>query len=418
VRLFAPLVTLLRASYAAALFACGALVIDYQNIASPTFCGPESGCSKVRTSEAGKLIAEKVAGMFGGASLPQVALLLFVALLVYSFFLRSRRELAILTGISAIGGAIALALIVVQAMIHAICPYCMIVDGAALVAAGAAVGLLLGSRSTAERPSPKEAARHESLVGEKLGALMSGDHLIAWGFAGAVVVVTPFVWSHYPENPALPPAIQKLQEPGKTTIVSFTDFQCPHCRGLYPTLKSAEQAPNVSFHRYMAPLDGHPGAMPAAQAYVCSPEDKREALAEALYAADPKVMNPEGIVEIATSVGVQDATALRTCMLDPATKEKILAERSMFFDELGGQGLPTTWVNQTVVVGNKPDLVTKALRGPQVELPVWAMFVVAIATMLGATALSLRKSPAGPRADAGGGGPKARPASDSATEDA
>jgi hypothetical protein len=48
------------------------------------------------------------------------------------------------------------------------------------------------------------------------------------------------------------------------------------------------------------------------------------------------------------------------------------------------------------------------------------MFVVAIATMLGATALSLRKSPAGPRADAGGGGggPKARPASDSATEDA
>lgn len=393
-RSIAPLVTLLRASYATAIFACAALVIDYQNLADPAFCGTESGCFKVRASDLGRQISDKVHGMFGGATLPQVAIFIFLAVFALTFFLRTRRAVQVAALFGGIGAVAASLFIVAQVQIGALCPYCMIVDVSSIVGGLTAIALAFVTRGPPGDASTKEQERHESAVETGLANLMAGDHLIAWGVTGAVLAVVPFVWSHYPDNPPLPGPIAALQQPGKTTIVSFTDFQCPYCRGLYPVLKTAEQQPNVVLHRYMAPLDGHPGAMPAAEAYVCAPEEKREALAEALYGTPAETLTPEGIVALAGTVGVTDATALRTCMLDPATKTKIEGERSLFFEKLGGQGLPTTWVNRVMVKGNKPEAVLKAMSGSETALPIWSMFLTAAIAVLGAVFVSMRAAPA------------------------
>src|SRR6185436_6175530 len=93
----------------------------------------------------------------------------------------------------------------------------------------------------------------------------------------------------YPAVPPPPAEIAQEAIPGKVTIVSFTDFECPFCRKLHPVLDGLRDrhADRVHFVRKMKPLAGHPGARPAAEAWVCAPLGKRDAVAAALYEMEP-----------------------------------------------------------------------------------------------------------------------------------
>lgn len=373
----ARLLVLVRAALLTAVFAAAALVIDYSHAGDPAFCGVESSCFKVRTSDVGRAIAE----LLHPLTLPQLALIAFVVVLGQSFFVRSRHQLSMLAATSGLGGLVALGFIAVQAKMGSFCAYCMVVDVSAIVAAGAAFALWR------KLPDLRR-------IDAELGSAMAPQITIPWGVAGFLVTVLPFVWARYPAIAPLPEPLAPLQVQGKTTIVAFTDFECPFCRSLAPHFDAAKSRGDVVLIRKMVPLDGHPGAMPAALAYLCAPEELREPMAKGLYEA--QALDYTSVIDVAKSAGVGDATAFRKCMADPATKQRVEDDKQLFFGALGGKGLPTTYVGSTMVRGFAPDRLASALtRGPGgLELPVWLLFAISGVVVLGTAGYQLR-GPAG-----------------------
>jgi thiol-disulfide isomerase/thioredoxin len=361
----ARLLTLVRAFLAVAVFAASALVIDYENAGDPAFCGAESSCHKVRVSDVGSWIAEKLHGIQPGLKLPGLALGVFVGCIALSFFVKSPLTRKVQAGILGLGSLAAGFFIYTQVRLSLYCAYCMVVDLATLAAFGtASIVALRHDPSTPTERAATEVATDSSTV-------------LAWGAAVAVLTLLPFVWARYPDNPPLPKPIAALQEDGKVTIVSFTDFECPYCRKLHPTIEELEKRDDVVVKRKMVPLDFHKGAMPTALVYVCTPSEHQDALAAKLYSLEGKDMTMEGALKAAASVGVSIESRARGFRRGEA-RAQVAADKSLFYDELAGQGVPTTWVGATLVRGASPERVLKAASraGASFSLPVWAMFVV------------------------------------------
>jgi protein-disulfide isomerase len=75
-----------------------------------------------------------------------------------------------------------------------------------------------------------------------------------------------------PQVPKDAPALGPADAP--VTIVAFTDYQCPYCHRAQQTIDRvvAEYGPKVRLVHQDYPLDGHPGAIPAARAARCAGE--------------------------------------------------------------------------------------------------------------------------------------------------
>lgn len=343
---------------ALALAASAALFIDYQNAGDPAFCGAASGCFAVRVSAYSHLL---------GIPLPNLALPAFAILLGGSLLARTvdhHRFVAIAAGA---GGLAGLALIAIQAFfVGAFCPWCIIVDSSALICAFSAIALWFWIGDSEEH------ARQASV---------RGSGAVAWGLAGALSVGLPFLWAQYPVIPPVPPEIQAEQQPGKVTIVSFTDFECPFCRKLHPLLDQLREkhADRIHFVRKMKPLSGHVGAMPAARAYFCAPEKLRDQLATALYDTDPGQLTDKKLVELADRFDLGGRAALEQCMQAKTTEEAIERDAAVFA-KISGRGLPLTWVNGRVVMGLNPTRLVAAvdeeLGGPRPALPLSILFAL------------------------------------------
>jgi len=79
---------------------------------------------------------------------------------------------------------------------------------------------------------------------------------------------------------------------GKTTIIEFTDPDCPYCRKAYQYFLTR---PDVTLYIYFTPLSSHQNARRKAQ-YILSSDDRERAYAEVmagLFDSAP----PEGITE-------------------------------------------------------------------------------------------------------------------------
>lgn len=357
---------------ALALLASAVLFIDYRNAGDPAFCGVASGCFAVRMSSYSRL---------GPIPLPDLALPAFAFLFVASLFARKVEHHRIVAGAAVLGGLAAIALIAVQAVaIGTFCPWCVIVDSSAIVAAIAAatIAVLVGDR--------EDRAASASASPASAGA---------WAVAAALAAGLPFVWARYPAVPPPPPAIAAEQEAGKVTIVSFTDFECPFCRKLHPTVEALieKHAGKVRLVRKMKPLSGHPGALPAAKAYLCAPPAARDRVADHLYHAEPRELNDAAMARLPQALDVGDPAAFRECLGAKATTEALERDAKLF-EELGGRGLPYTWVGGHVILGaNEPRLIEAVeddLGGPRPALPVAALFVVVGVALAAAAAVSLR----------------------------
>jgi uncharacterized membrane protein len=365
-------VLLLRLALLVALSASAALVVDYANAGDPAFCGVTSGCFAVRTSG--------YAYLFGTIQLPYVGLVAYSTLFGFAFVAKNRVTYGSLAGMATLGGLFAAYLLYLQhSVIGAMCPWCVAVDTSAIVAAGASLWTLW------------IAMKDEALVQMPKAPSVPP----AWLGAALVGIVAPFVWGRFPTEPPMSPVIQKEQVPGKLTIVAFTDFECPFCRRLHPVLhKVLEQHDGkIHFTRKMMPLSGHPGAEPAALAYLCTPEPLREAVADKLYAATPDKLTPEGAIILAAEAGA-DAGVVAECTKSAETKAKLDADKKLF-DELGGRGLPFTFVGKRVVMGANAEglesAVTRELAGEHFSLPIWAMFALIGAAFVGALGLTVRE---------------------------
>ena len=300
-----------------------ASLIDYVGT-TPTFCA-ESGCATVRESAWAHPL---------GIPMPVLGIAFYLAAVVLSFVdaPRLRRALAIA------GAAWAVLLIVLQAfVIDAWCKLCLVADPAAI---GYALMVLAGAtvlRFTLTR----------SLV--TLPALLTTVGLLALWTGNLPASKAPVPAAS--ASPGQPPAfVERAQVPGAATVVEVVDFECPFCRRMQDRLTTAiahVQSP-VRVVRKMLPLTMHPHAMPAALAYCCADaQGKGDAMAAALFAANPDDLTPDGCEKLAASVGC-DLDRYRRDL--PQAETRVAAEMAEA-RAAGVRSLPTLFIGDERIVG-------------------------------------------------------------------
>lgn len=378
----ALLVLLARVAALTAVFGSALLVVEYSRESEPAFCGAASGCGAARRW------AEETLSL----PLPHVGLIAFAVLFVMTLVAGGRAHVKRVAMLGGAGAAIALGLIALQVFaIGALCPLCMLVDTAALVAGAALVALARIGR----RPELGE-GKLEAALAQVSMARSSG---VVWGLAMLFAVVAPFVWASRAPADDVPPAVRGWQRPGVLTVVSFTDFECPFCRKFAPLLDALKEREKgrIHFERRMVPLEIHPGAVPAALAYLCTPEPLRDRMAARLYAAKPDELAHEKVAALGKELGLDEAE-FSACLASDAKRAEIKRDRELF-EAVGGGGIPLTYVGTTPIRGARPQLLDEALaraREPsRLELSHRSLFgtfgVVALLALALSVRLAMRK---------------------------
>jgi protein-disulfide isomerase len=301
------------------------LLVDYVRPA-PVFCSEGGGCAHLRQSPFAYI---------AGVPLPVFGLSGFVSLGVLAL-LRGPRVRTAQLALATAAALVAAFLIAVQVKVGTFCAYCLAVDTSTLV-----VFALAAHRARKAWDPPA-------------GALVP-----AAGALGmvAVVAIPGAIGAAKPvEVPGLPEPIAReiaASPKGVVTIVDFIDFECPFCRSTHEELAPllAEHKGRVRVVRKQVPFSHiHPHANDAARAAHCGEALGRgDEMADALVATEVEKMTPDGLEDVAESVGLA-RDAFRACVADPATEARIQADREAF-RAARGKGLPTIWVNDQKLEG-------------------------------------------------------------------
>jgi len=154
----------------------------------------------------------------------------------------------------------------------------------------------------------------------------------------------------------------------RVTVVEYSDFQCPTCRGLYAIIKAVQpQFPQVKFVFKDFPLEQiHPWAMTAASAGRCAYQQKPEVF----WQLHDKIYDNQELIS-ATTVwqtmldyardAALDVDSFRACMALPATKAAI--QKSV--DEgtkLKIANTPTVFVNGRRFIGADRQTLEQYIR--------------------------------------------------------
>jgi uncharacterized membrane protein/predicted DsbA family dithiol-disulfide isomerase len=327
----------LRIALLTAVVASVVLFVEYGSTGEAGFCGAGGGCAKVRGSAFSHI---------GPVKLPAIGIGAFSGLLALAVWASRKRHykvLAIQTGLAALGAITLIALMVFK--IGAVCKWCMVVDVSAILSFGLALAIY----------------RREPVDVESVGMRSM------WAVAAVTAIAVPFLWNYSVSATvvSLPKPIAKYQVEGKVNVIMFTDFQCPHCRRLHEVIEELRPTLGDRLHivRMMMPMHFHPGAKPAALAYMCMPEDKLEAAAERFYTARVAELTPSGVIEIAGQIGL-NPNQFALCMADPETQTRLAHHQTIFRNaDLGG--VPASYVNAELVKGADPIAMKSALNRAQ-----------------------------------------------------
>ncbi|HYP75553.1 MAG TPA: thioredoxin domain-containing protein [Polyangiaceae bacterium] len=315
-----------------------ALLVDYIS-RTPTFCGVGSGCAAVRGSGYGYITLFELP-----VPLPAFGLLGFALLLGIA---STRRLVRFVPLVAAVGGVLGLGLFGVQALkIGQLCSLCVAVDTLSVIAA---ICGILQWRGVGD-------------ANEEFGLRWG-----AWPLLGVLAVLAPLAWPRLRPAAPVPEGVRKLYLPGKINVVEFADYECPFCRRLHPELKAviASYPGLVNFARLNLPLKSHEFAHGAAQAQVCArAQGKGDEMADRLFAAED--LHPSSNRELAKELGVE-LGAYDRCISSGEADTIIAAESKILLDH-GLQGLPTTYVGATTILGAQPeevfrDAFDRAARG-------------------------------------------------------
>ncbi len=372
----APWLALIRIAALVALAASGALLADYSGLA-PAFCTAGSGCAKVRQMGFGSV--PLLPGVY--VPVPLLGAVAFALLLGLSLLPNpgTRRRLTSLAALA--GGAVALALLAIQAfVVGAFCSLCVTVDLAGAVAAIGGFFYLRDTEPPAELVTP-----------------------FGWAALGVVAFLAPYYWPKMRPAPAVPAEIAKLYQPGKINVVEFADFQCPFCRRLHPTLKKLnhEYGAKVNFIRLNLPLAGHPEARPAALAAVCADQQgKGDAMSDLLFEAEPLSRASES--QAAKTLGL-DLERFRLCLTSKEASDRVEREAKILRDA-GFDGLPTTFVGNDKIIGAQPEETFRAAyeraeRGVGQSGTPWPIYLFVALALMAAIAWFGRVTPEEPERD-------------------
>jgi uncharacterized membrane protein/predicted DsbA family dithiol-disulfide isomerase len=301
----------------------------------PAFCSAD-GCAAVRATAWARPLG--VPMPFFGIGFFTLALALIAAGPRAS---RARSMVVLAGALGAVG------LIAVQAfVIGEWCRWCVVVDLAAIalavlvVAGGSAAWPRAGGRAIAAATVLAVAA-----IAVPLSRYESADGMQTVRASSGASAGIPSSTS----QGGLPKAIAREQVPGTVVVVDFIDFQCPHCRTLHPRLVEALSRfqGQVKVVRKMMPLPNHPGAMPAAVAYVAAEaQGKGAEMAEALLAAPVEELTREGCEKLAASLGL-DMKQYRTAAQNPDTRGRIHTD-IQDAKSVGLTSLPTIYIGREV----------------------------------------------------------------------
>jgi len=127
------------------------------------------------------------------------------------------------------------------------------------------------------------------------------------------------------------------------TIVEFSDFECPFCADLHPTLKQlvVDYEGEVNWEYRHLPLPGHPMAKPAAIASECVAErlgnDAFWEYTEKVF-ANQQAINEAFLRKEAVELGMKEES-YETCVESPTVAARVENDVEMA-NRLGVQGTP------------------------------------------------------------------------------
>lgn len=315
----------------AGLVASAMLAVDYLRPA-PVFCVEGGGCEALKHT---------AYAMPAGIPLPLFGVAGFLAIGVAACWPGRRArmvQLLLSVGAAMLGAS----LILLQAKLGHLCPFCLVADTSGLFALLAAAARLW--------LAPE--------AGAPLPVVVPGAGAMALGLA------VPLVFGF--RAPPVPQAIRDDcagTPPGQACVVDFVDFECPFCRMTHAELEPLleEHARQVHVVRRQMPLRMHPHAADAARAACCGEQlGKGDAMANALFTAPEDDLTPEGCEKLAASLGLP-LDAYRACVKSAATDALIEADKAEF-KASGGFALPTIWIGDTRFIGAQSrELLEKAL---------------------------------------------------------
>jgi protein-disulfide isomerase len=183
-----------------------------------------------------------------------------------------------------------------------------------------------------------------------------------------------------PRPPAPPPAqAQKVALPdnaamvtrgpqdAKVTIVEFSDFQCPFCSRVEPTLAqiAKEYPKDVRLVWRNQPLPFHPNAMPAAEAACAAGEQgKFWEMHDKMY-ANQQQLSPDSYNKWAQESGL-NMNKFKASVDAHECKPRIEAD-SKYGQSVGANGTPTFFINGRQLVGAQPYDQFKAVIDSEIK---------------------------------------------------
>jgi len=154
----------------------------------------------------------------------------------------------------------------------------------------------------------------------------------------------------------------------KVTIVEFTDYQCPYCHRAQAVIDEvlARYSGKVRFVHLDFPLDGHPGAMPAARAARCAGEQGKFWEYHRSLMTAPGTLDEADLKARAGALRL-DEGAFATCLSSSRHDDAIQASFRQG-EEQGVTGTPAYFVNGRMLSGARPveafaELIDSELAG-------------------------------------------------------
>ena len=157
------------------------------------------------------------------------------------------------------------------------------------------------------------------------------------------------------------PALGNASAP--VTLVEFSDFQCPFCARVMPTLKRVQEAygDRVRLVWRDFPLTAiHPQAFGAAQAGQCAQEQGKFWALHDLLFANQQALEPALLKAYAADAGL-DAEAFGACLDTAKYADRVQAQMGVGTG-LGVRSTPTVFINGRMVSGAQPyEVFTKII---------------------------------------------------------
>ena len=138
------------------------------------------------------------------------------------------------------------------------------------------------------------------------------------------------------------------------TIVEFSDYQCPFCARVNPTLAKVRETygdrVRIVFKDY--PLSNHPQAPKAAEAARCAGEQSKYwEMHDAMF-ANQRALEVPALKQTARAIGL-NGTSFDQC-LDSGKWAATVRSGSQLGDKMGVNSTPTLYVNGRALIGAMP----------------------------------------------------------------